>query len=145
MTMCGKRFVVVSIVIAMMLPLLAGCAGLSDWAYVLPYDYEIWRINSERIVLMKNQGETSDTVINDYIAYFCYNERYIGIQNASVQTSENMVEIDTSNSDYYLVDAANDEVFGPYTLEEYEAEKQDLNIGEMGGWIDTSTWPEGAY
>lgn len=144
----SKRFIVAVVVIATIITLFAGCAGLSDWAYPLPYGYEIWRINSERIVLVKNQGETSDTVIEDYIISFCHNECYIGIQNISLRTgqsSESIGQIDTSNPDYYLVDAASDEVFGPYTAEEYKTKKQDLNTGELGTWIDTSTRPEGAY
>ena len=46
--------------------ILCSCGGLQDWEYdLLPNNYEIWRINSEDIALVKNDG--SICVINRYI------------------------------------------------------------------------------
>lgn len=136
--------------ILILIVILTSCgAGWQDWEYDhLPNDYEIWRINSEDIVLMKNKGST-ERVINRYILEFCYNDSYIGIKK--IMVDENIPyhevyieELDATNPSYFLVDTVNDTVMGPYTSEEYTIKIKDLEIESMCDWIKTVPKPQGA-
>ena len=59
-----------------------GLGGSGDWAYTdLPGEYEIWRINGEDISLIKKTSEYGgDNIVGPYIAAFCRDRRYIGLQ-----------------------------------------------------------------
>lgn len=37
---------------------LTSCAGVSDWSYKLPNNYEVWRINSNEIIVKYAGDET---------------------------------------------------------------------------------------
>lgn len=129
--------------------ILTSCAGLQDWCYnKLPNGYEIWRINSQDIVLIKRKGDLTDLKISRYILEFCYNNSYIGIKQLMIDENipyqdVHIEEMDTSNPFYYLVDAVNDVVMGPYTAEDYEDQIEALEIDTMCDWIKTVPTPEG--
>lgn len=130
--------------------MLTSCGGLQDWIYdKLPNGYEIWRVNSQDIGLCKREGDSTELKIDRYITAFCYNDSYIGIQRLMIDESipyadVNIEEMDQSNPSYYLVDAANDLIMGPYTAEEYDDQIKALNIQALCDWIKTVPKPEGA-
>lgn len=124
--------------------LLTGCPGLSDWIYSdLPGDYEIWKVNSTDICLNKDGKH----VVERYIIAFCYNAQYIGVQRVPVDATEeafDLQKLDTSCPEYYLVDSACNEVYGPYSGEEYQNKLSDLNVSDMCQWMTTdSNYNEG--
>lgn len=142
----GALFIVVFI----MTLILTSCPGLQDWVYdKLPNGYEIWRFNSQDIALIKRDGDSTNGVINRYILEFCYNDSYIGMKRLMIDESIpyqdlRIEEMDQSDPVYYLVDAVNDVIMGPYTAEEYEDQIEALGIGTMCDWIKTVPMPEGA-
>lgn len=41
--------------------------------------------------------------------------------------------------EYYLIDAYADRIYGPYTSDEYEAQCESLQVGQMSEWQYTFT------
>lgn len=135
---------------------LLGSCGLSDWSYeLLPGDYEICRVNSHCIILGQpvKIGTTDttvlETIVDTYVWAFCYDDTFIGIQRLPVQSEAldaqtDIRSLDTSNMEYYLVDATNNTVYGPYSAKEYEEQVTLLTDGSLCDWIDTYPMPEGA-
>lgn len=144
---------IIAILIALLMAilLLAFSQAFQDWTYdKLPNGYEIWRINSEDISLIKTDGDSSDLRIDRYILEFCYNDSYIGIKRLMIDENlpyqeAHIEDMDASNPSYYLVDTVNDVVMGPYTAEEYENQIKALKIDTMCDWIKTVPMPEGAH
>ncbi|MBR3779552.1 MAG: hypothetical protein IKL13_07560 [Clostridia bacterium] len=127
--------------------LLAGCPGLSDWAYHLPNAYSIVRANNVDIRLIKENdtGTGGTTVVESHIKAFCYNASFIGLQRVPVDDAGEFNANDYADEDleYYLIDAFKDEVLGPYTCEEYAIQCQEHNVGDLCEWIGTDTKPSG--
>ena len=46
-------------------------------------------------------------------------------------------EIDTSNTEYYLVDAMREVQYGPFNYDEYIQYCEQHDVGEMCDWIKT--------
>lgn len=78
---------IIAILISLLMAILLLASGqaFQDWTYdKLPNGYEIWRINSEDISLIKTDGDSSDLRIDRYILEFCYNDSYIGIKRLMI-------------------------------------------------------------
>lgn len=131
-----------------LLPVGVGPGGMGDWTYDrLPNGYEIWRLNSRDIQLVKDGGSTR--ILDRYILEFCYNDSYIGIKHISSdemlsQGQAGIANMDTSNPEYYLIDTQIDAVFGPYTADDYQNQIAILQIQDLCGWIPTVPTPDGA-
>ena len=129
--------------------LLSSC-GLGDWNYKLSNGYEIWRVNSQKIILVKTDDDiTGETVIDSYITSFCYNERYVGIKRIPIDDDvENFnfekIDIEKATQYYYLFDTSNEIVYGPYDSSEYEKKISSFEIEKMCDWINTVPKPEKA-
>ncbi|MBR3817366.1 MAG: DUF3997 domain-containing protein [Clostridia bacterium] len=138
------------LIISTMVILFTGCfGGVSDWAYSLPNDYEIWRVNSNSVVFGKNEGDRFEQEIDRYVISFSYNDRYIGLIRIPMDDIPHDKDIDIetmdrSDSEYYIVDSENDIIYGPYTEKEYEKQLDDLGIQDMCEWIETLQRPENA-
>lgn len=124
----------------------SGC-GLGDWGYDMQNGYSIWRVNSRSIVCGKNSGPNSiDRVVDDYVARFYYNSRYIFLYCVDVpEDVQEDVDSSDPNPDFYIIDVTTDEVTGPLTYEEFD----DLLVYILGenealSWINTTPRPEGA-
>ena len=106
---------IIAILIALLIAILmlAFSQAFQDWTYdKLPNGYEIWRINSEDISLLKTDGDSSDLRIDRYILEFCYNDSYIGIKRLMIDENlpyqeAHIEDMDASNPSYYLVDTVN--------------------------------------
>lgn len=140
------------LVAVLLVVLLLRCSpGMNDWIYdELPNEYEIWRLNSVDIHLIKRDGESTRIRVDQHITKFCSNDVYIGIERLPVDdsitnASECIEKMNNSTPEYFLVDTVNDVVMGPYTAEAYERQVKDLGIEGLGDWIATVPRPEGAY
>ena len=140
------------LVAVLLVVLLLRCSpGMNDWIYdELPNEYEIWRLNSVDIHLIKRDGESTRIRVDQHITKFCSNDVYIGIERLPVDdsitnASECIEKMNNSTPEYFLVDTVNDVVMGPYTAEAYEKQVKDLGIEGLGDWIATVPRPEGAY
>lgn len=119
-----------------------GLGGSGDWAYTdLPGEYEIWRINSKDISLIKKTSENGgDYIVGPYIAALCKDRRYIGLQRTEGPAGEAREE---AVPEYYIVDSADGAVYGPFSQEEYAAQCETLGF-RPDEWIRTVPDPEGA-
>ena len=70
--------------------MLTGCAGVNDWSYELPNGYEVWRINSNEIIVKC----VSDTT-NNGIVKICAVKKYPKFDFATYRTS---IAVTTINS-----------------------------------------------
>lgn len=116
------------------------CVGLYDWSYNLPNGYQVIRVNSESIVLSKN--DSSGTVLDRYIVAFCHDGQYIGIKRAPMDNIEpnshfDLDDINGFDLEYYLIDSQNDEKNGPFNEEEYLKFCENIDNLKMSDWINT--------
>lgn len=119
-----------------------GLGGSGDWAYSdLPGEYEIWRINSKDISLIKKASENAgDYIVGPYIAAFCRDQRYIGLQRTEGPAGDTQEE---AAPEYFIVDSSDGAVCGPFSAEEYAAQCEALGF-RPDDWIPTVPAPEGA-
>lgn len=130
--------------------LLTSC-GIGDWRYdKLPGDYEVWRINSYSIVLGRNKnGFSLDVVVGRFITEFCYNDSTIAIKKVEIDTETpydtfDFDEVDWADPDYYIIDAENNLLYGPYTPQEFNRKLVEMGADDLGEWIKTEPAPSGA-
>lgn len=123
--------------------LLTGSSGLGDWAYEeLPNNYEVWRINSQDIVVGKaSDNDSFEVKIDRFVLEFSYNDRFIGVKQFPLEQDYDIAidvkEFDTSDLDYYIIDSITDTVYGPYSYYEYENKCDELKVGTMREWMKT--------
>lgn len=127
---------------------LTSCPAVEDWSYSdLPNEYEIWHINTHDIALGKMDGEhVFRKTIDEYVTSFCYNTKYIGVQAVQIDPvlPYEEINIEALNPKYYLLDSAEDIVYGPYTENEYLEQLERIGIVDMCGWMATVPRPDGA-
>ncbi len=118
-----------------------GLGGSGDWAYTdLPGEYEIWRINSEDVSLIKKTSDNGgDYIVGPYIAAFCKDQRYIGLQRTEGPAGDTQED---AAPEYYIVDSADGAVYGPFSSGEYAAKCETLGF-RPDDWIRTVPTPEG--
>ena len=121
-----------------------------DWTYDLVGDYSIWRINSVTISLDKVNPNTGSAhvVIGAYVTCFACNDHFIAVRKLDVPhgySQEDILEMDFDQAQYFLVNVKNDQIYGPFSSEaEFQAQCDELNVGDLGNWIPTYPAPEGA-
>lgn len=107
--------------------------GNGDWKYELKNNYQIWKVNSNEIVIGKTEDATSLTpIINDNVVKFKYNDNYVvvGCNN----------DFKDNNLQYYIINFDTDEIIGPLNKSDLDKENIDIAID----WIKTKPAPKGA-
>lgn len=116
---------------------LSSCAGTGDWTYVLPNGYEIWHINSEKILIKYVPNETDVKGIPSFIKEFAYDERYVFTRNVD-EISQNGV----LGEMYYALDTSAQKVCGPFkNLDELQSQAKEWNCEIPEKWYRTSPDP----
>lgn len=116
---------------------LSSCAGVSDWNYELPNDYEVWRVNSEDIIIKYVGEETVEAKIPSFVKEFSYDERYVFSRNVEDILSNNIVD-----ETYYVLDTLERKVYGPFdSVEELQKKALELNVEIPKKWYRTSPDP----
>ena len=119
----------------------SGLAGQGDWEYrSLPGAYEIWRINSEDISLVKVDKEDDShghNVVGPYISAFWYDDRYIVVKQYPGRSEGSYDKF------YYCIDAETDDVYGPLDESGFSFLKTKLGI-RIEQWILTVPKPDEA-
>ena len=141
---------VIRILLLVLALLFLGGCGLGDWEYELIGGYAIVRCNSEDILLTHREAEDAGgTVVlpNCRVTAACTNDRYIGIQAIRYKgLAESDKGILIGESAFYLVDAINHEVYGPFASQtEYDAKCSELSAGDMELWRTTEELAAAAY
>lgn len=128
-----KVVVFISIVLSMFL---SACAGVSDWSYKLPNNYEVWRINSKKIVVKYVGEEIVDAEIPSYIKEFAYDDRYVCTRNVESIDDNNIF-----SERYYILDTKEQKLNGPYdTQEKFKTAIDEMNVC-LDEWYRTSPDP----
>lgn len=111
----------VSLVLAMCL---SACAGTQDWVFTdLPGSYEIWRINSQTISLVRRNSEHGgEVVVDSYVCEIAWTDAYLFAQKKDTK--------ETSDSEmcFYIVQVEGNQVTGPLSEEEFEAQLEQLEM-----------------
>ena len=112
-----------------------------DWSVHLPNGYEIWRINSQDIVLVKvSPSGGSDTVVSAHINAYWHNERYIGLWCAK-DGADDLLGVAPEQDHYYLIDTQTDSVWGLLTPDEFETLCREYAPSGFDVWTKTSSVP----
>lgn len=124
-----------------------------DWIYTINHSYCILRVNKTTIVLcvakpISEEQSTYLDVIDKYIVSFSYNDSFIAVKRLIVDedaTFEEIMAMDVDQAQYYLVNAENGMVFGPFAEQsEFDNICTEQDVGTLGEWIDTYPAPSGA-
>lgn len=109
-----------------------------DWSVPLPGGYEIWRINSQSIVLVERFPDGYDqTVVTSYINAYWYDQRYIGLWCAAGGADDLLGAAPEADS-FYLVDSLENTVHGPLDPDAYEELCLQLQLSSFDQWIRTA-------
>ena len=135
----GKKLVFI-FTLAITILFLSGCSLFSSgWTYTdLPQGYELKKINDTEMVIGKEvegnleielEGKTIG--IEEYIAEFQTSDNYIGLK--ALDNTEDSVSVL-----FYIIDAKNEDVYGPYETEStYNAVVEKIVDEELGEWNKT--------
>ncbi len=119
--------------------------GAGDWSYDgLPGRYEVIRASSYNITLAVKDEKLSFTahrVIDPCVTRFCWNDRYIGVEQAFQWDGK--TELTEELLRYYVVDTESEVVKGPYTFQEHQTFLEENHI-ELSTWTATMPKPKGA-
>lgn len=75
------------------------------------------------------------TYISPHVYQYCYNDRYIGVQQVKFLTRKE--DLDTSNLKYFLIDTQQNELHEFDSAQEYEEYVTDNKITKLCDWITT--------
>ena len=88
------------IMLFLILIVLTGCgAGVSDWSYQLPNNYEVWRINSDSIIIKDMESQKNVEEIAGFVKEFSYDSRYVFTRNVESINNNNIFD-----EKYYVLD-----------------------------------------
>ncbi len=128
-----KKYIILFVAISI---LLTGCAGVGDWSYKLPNDYEVWKINSDEIIVKYVSDEIDNTQIPSFVKEFAYDDRFVCTRNIS-----SIIENDIFNEVYYILDTKEKVLYGPFgNIDEFKKKLDELEIAVVK-WYRTSPAP----
>ncbi len=128
-----KKHIILSVVIFI---LLTGCAGVDDWSYELPNGYEVWRINSNEIIVKCVSDATNNVNIPSFVKEFTYNDRFVCTRNVPSINENNIF-----NEIYYILDTKEKVLHGPFeSIEEFQNKLKEFEI-VTEKWYRTSPDP----
>ena len=128
-----KRIVTILLVVFS----LTGCAGVSDWSYQLPNNYEVWRINSQEIIIKNAITQNNIDAISGFVKEFSYDSRYVFTRNVQNISDNNIL-----NEEYYTLDTIENKVYGPFdSIEDLQQHVEEWGIKIPEKWYRTSPDP----
>lgn len=118
--------------------LLTGCgAGVSDWSYQLPNNYEVWRINSNSIIIKDMNTQKNVDEISGFVKEFSYDSRYVFTRNVDSIESNNIFD-----EKYYVLDTEEKKVYDSCnSVDELNELAENLEIEIPIKWYRTSPDP----
>ena len=132
------RFVVVFLVTLVIGGIVLYKLTVPSWLYDLPHDYKIWKKSNQSVVLGFEKNGDFEVQVDEYIAQFQYNEKFIGLKTLVLDGEDAIVH-------FYLVNTLEKEVRGPYLDEaSYLAVVGVWSSDSLGEWITTTEIPDGA-
>ena len=118
--------------------ILTGCgAGVSDWSYQLPNNYEVWRINSNSIIIKDMSSQKNVSEISGFVKEFSYDARYVFTRNV-----ESIEDNNVFDEKYYILDTEEKKIFDVCdSVDELKNLAEDLEIELPTKWYRTSPDP----
>lgn len=119
----GKKLCKLFIPIILAFSVLTGCSeGRGDWTKELCAGYAIDCVNSHEILLVyiEDPEQLSNSIVikNYYIVAYWFNDQYIGLKGIQTQRiAASDEELKSENFSYYLIDAIDAEIIGPFETE----------------------------
>ena len=121
--------------------------GAGDWGFSLPNGYSVVHVDNYSICICKGDNTGGRTIIGRYIVSFCYDQRYVGVQQIPIDenirnletVSQIIEESNPADYQYYLIDTQADELYGPFDGEEYKTVVDDIGVYSPCQWINTSS------
>lgn len=147
----GRMLLKVTIAVLAFALLLSGCSadwwvgdGRGDWTLDLYEGYAISKINSNEILLVhkENPNDLGGSIIlpNYFVMAYQLHEPYIcleGIHTQEISASED--ELNDMVLGYYLVDATNGEIIGPFeSYDDFAESCSSLGLEMKDEWIKTN-------
>lgn len=143
--------------------MISGWSEFDLWMGVRQFKYEV-RVRSEtyqffgkdhvvyycdvRITDTYNFNIGYSYVVEEYVACFSYNDNFIAVRKLDVPDHtmfEDIIMMDFNMAMYYLINAQNGEVLGPFPDKEaFETACAEQETGILGEWIPTYPAPTGA-
>ena len=118
--------------------------GGRDWKVTLVNGFEIWKLNGNDIILIKdNWSHSGNIVISNYINAYSYNEQFIGIWCAKDGASS-LLGADSEEDIFYIIDSHQNVIVGQYTRTEYERYCIEHEILDLVDWVYTTPRPDDA-
>jgi len=116
---------------------LTACSGTSDWTFELPNGYELWRINSNEVIIKYAPSEADNEGIPSFVKEFAYDDRYVFSRNVEDISSNDILE-----EIYYILDTQEKKVYGPFdSTDELQNNADELKIKLPKRWYRTSPDP----
>ena len=117
---------------------LTGCgAGVSDWSYKLPNNYEVWRINSNSIIIKDMSSQKNVNEISGFVKEFSYDARYVFTRNV-----ESIEDNNVFDEKYYILDTEEKKVYDSCdSADELRNLAKNLEIELPTKWYRTSPDP----
>lgn len=117
---------------------LTGCgAGVSDWSYQLPNNYEVWRINSDSIIIKDMETQKNVDEIIGFVKEFSYDSRYVFTRNVESISINNIFD-----EKYYVLDTKEKKVYDSCdSISELTELAEELEIKVPTKWYRTSPDP----
>ena len=87
MTKKHKIIIIISVVAVILFTIIMALTkielGTGDWKYELKNNYQIWRVNSKKIIIGKEEDGVLTPGINKNVVKFKYNDNFvvIGVNN----------------------------------------------------------------
>lgn len=122
----------------LILIVLTGCgAGVSDWSYQLPNNYEVWRINSDSIIIKDMESQKNVEEIAGFVKEFSYDSRYVFTRNVESINNNNIFD-----EKYYVLDTKEKKVYNSCaSISELKELAEELEIEIPTIWYRTSPDP----
>ena len=147
--MLFKKYAIFISLMVVMLSCISCSAGRGDWKYPLPNGYQVFMSNSRNIAIVGTEYHEVDGIMTTFyiesrILEFCYDDRYVAAKRQVSTEDQASTEAVSVYVAYYLLDTETGAVYGPYGLEEYEAQLGLMDDITLCPWISTRTAPKGA-
>lgn len=124
-----KKNTVLSIVILFLL----GCGGFSQESKIVK-DYALFSLESttDTMLVRKKENENMEVIVKPFVFA-------IGWDNNFIIVKRNDIALKMKKVEFYIINVNNDLIYGPYTSDEFNAERKVLGVSEK---LDFTTGEE---
>jgi hypothetical protein len=100
--------------------------------------YKLRRVSAYDVCIgyeYEDSSMNTNTFVSGHVYKYCYNDKYIGIQQ--IKSAAEKEDLVISNPNYYLIDTQKNELHKFNSVQEYEEYVNDNKIIGLCAWITT--------